>query len=52
MIGIQLHNLHSKIRKDDVLQTLVLNLAQSEEQYMMALRGHLQSLDSFVGRHL
>ncbi|VDL58522.1 unnamed protein product [Hymenolepis diminuta] len=35
-------------RKDDVLQTLVLNLAQSEEQYMMALRGHLQSLDSFV----
>lgn len=37
-----------KDRKNQILKTLDTELAQSEEQYMMALRDHLRNLDLFV----
>lgn len=40
---------NDKLRKEHILLTLDMELAQSEEQYMMALRSHIQNLDLFVG---
>lgn len=36
-------------RKDSVLKSLVKDLEESDEQFMMALRSHLQNVDGLVG---
>ena len=36
-------------RKDSVIKSLAKDLNEAEEQYSMALRSHLQSMDSLIG---
>ena len=37
-------------RKESVIKSLVKDLLESEEQYFMALRSHLQNIDELTGR--
>ena len=37
-------------QKDEVIKALVLDIEEAEEQYMMALRSHLQNVDQFLGK--
>lgn len=36
-------------RKESVIKSLAKDLAESEEQYAMALRSHLQNVDNLIG---
>ena len=36
-------------RKDSVIKSLAKDLTEAEEQYGMALRSHLQNMDSLTG---
>lgn len=37
-------------RKESIIKSLVKDLLESEEQYFMALRSHLQNVDQLIGR--
>ena len=37
-------------RKESVIKSLVKDLLESEEQYFMALRSHLQNIDELTGK--
>jgi len=37
-------------RKESVIKSLAKDLMEAEEQYAMALRSHLQNVDSLIGR--
>jgi len=38
-------------RKDAVIKSLAKDLMEAEEQYSMALRSHLQNIDSLIGKN-
>ena len=37
-------------RKESVIKSLAKDLMEAEEQYAMALRSHLQNVDSLIGK--
>lgn len=37
-------------RKDSVIKSLAKDLVEAEEQYSMALRSHLQNMDTLIGK--